>query len=180
MISVISYYISLGIHILIFISVYYYCIKIYGIKTTIITNLLLSSMILVMIFTGAYGIATLATDLNINYFWITDPISFFTFFILIFELARYSLKKNKGTIKKLKDIICVSILTSIYGICFQLIVDPTAAALGHYFFLDPPSVNIFGFPLWFIFSFSVYGLIGMIFLLIERYFTIKEINNLHL
>ncbi|MFW9873124.1 MAG: hypothetical protein ACFFG0_08495, partial [Candidatus Thorarchaeota archaeon] len=103
-------------------------------------------------------------------FGVTDPITIFTFFIVIFELARYSLKKQKGTKLYIKDIVIISIVTTLYGILFQLIVDPTAAALGIYYYRNPPAVNIFGFPIWFITAFAIYGLYTFVFLLFERYY----------
>lgn len=159
-------------------AVYYYCIKIYGIKTTIITNLCLSSMVLILIFTGVYSVADVQSDLPflINPFLITDPITIFTIFIIVFELARFSLKKEKGTNLSLKNIISVSIVVSLYGIFFQLLMDPTAAALGIYYYQNPPIINIFGFPIWFITAFAIYGLYAFIFLLIEWYY-IKRRNN---
>ena len=48
----------------------------------------------------------------------------------------------------MKDIILVSLTTTLYGICFQLIIDPTAAALGLYYYRTPPTINIFGFTIW--------------------------------
>jgi hypothetical protein len=53
-------------------------------------------------------------------------------------------------------------------------MDPTAAALGIYYYQNPPPINIFGFPIWFITSFAIYGLYAFIFLLIERYYFRKR------
>ena len=103
-----------------------------------------------------------------------EPISIFSVFVIVFEMARYSLKKTKGTELIYKDIIAISILTTIYGISLQLMMDPTAAALGHYYYNTPPAINIFGFPIWFITAFAIYGLYAFIFLLIERYFLHKS------
>jgi len=152
--------------------VYYYCIKTYGIKATIITNLCLSSLVLTLIFTGAYSVADLGTDLKIGdtVFLANDSLTIFTVFIVIFELARFSLKKTKGTDLSIKGIINISIVVTLYGVLFQLLVDPTAAALGLYYYRNPPPINIFGFPIWFITAFAIYGLYAFIFLLIERYY----------
>ena len=172
MVGIIYFYINLVINIYILIAVYYYCIKTYGLLATLLTNLCLSSMILILIFTGSYSIADLGTDLDIGrpVFLINDTITIFTVFIIIFELARYSLIKSKGVDLSIKDIIIISIVVTLYGIFFQFLVDPTAAALGVYYFQNPPTINIFGFPLWFITAFAIYGLYAFIFLLIERYY----------
>ncbi|MFX1601335.1 MAG: hypothetical protein ACFFB6_12120 [Promethearchaeota archaeon] len=172
MVGVIYFYINLIINIYILIAVYYYCIKTYGIKTTLITNLCLSSLVLTLIFTGTYSVADLGTDLEIGniVFLINDTLTIFSVFIVIFELARFSLRKTKGTDLSIKEIIIVSILVSVYGILFQLLIDPTAAALGVYYYQNPPTINIFGFPIWFIISFAIYGLYAFVFLAIERYY----------
>jgi hypothetical protein len=129
-------------------------------------------MVLALIFTGFYSVADLGTDLDIGnfYFLLNDTITIFTVFIVIFELARFSLKKTKGTDLTMRDIVFVSILVSLYGILFQVLVDPTAAALGIYYYQNPPPLNIFGYPIWFITSFAIYGLYAFFFLLIERYY----------
>jgi hypothetical protein len=129
-------------------------------------------MVLTLIFTGSYSIADLGTDLDIGniFFSVNDTLTIFTVFIVIFELARYSLKKPKGTNLTLKDIVIVSVVVSLYGIFFQVLMDPTAAALGIYYYQNPPVINIFGYPIWFITSFAVYGLYAFVFLLIERYY----------
>ena len=177
MFGIIYFYISLVINIYILIVIYYYCIKTYGVSATLLTNLCLSSMVLALIFTGTYSIADLGTELDIGkpVFLINDTLTIFTVFIVIFELARYSLKKPKGTDLSTKEIIFISAVVSIYGICFQILMDPTAAALGVYFYQNPPSLNIFGFPIWFITSFSIYGVYAFIFLFIERYYLKKAI-----
>lgn len=180
MIGIIYHYISLLINIYILIAVYYYCIKTYGIKATIITNLCLSSLVLVLIFTDTYSAADLefapfaSLKIGDTEFGVTDPITIFTIFIVIFELARYSLKKQKGTNLHIKDIIEISLVVTLYGILFQIIVDPTAAALGIYFYQNIPAINILGFPIWFITAFAIYGLYAFIFLLVERYFYQKN------
>ena len=178
MVTYLYYCINLVINLYILIAVYYYCIKTYGLKSTIITNLSLSLLVLCLIFTGAYSVADLGSDLEIPNiaFLLNDTLTIFTVFIVIFELARYSLRKTKGTKLSLKDIILTSIVVSVYGILFQFLIDPTAAALGIYYYQNPPSINIFGFPIWFITSFGIYGLYAFIFLLIERYYTKKSIN----
>ncbi len=178
MVGIIYYYISLVINIYILIAVYYFCIKTYGLKTTIITNLCLSSMVLTLIFTGSYSLADLGTDLDIGntFFLINDTITIFTVFIVVFELTRFSLRKSKGTDLSMKDIVIVSVVVSLYGILFQILMDPTAAALGIYYYQNPPPINFFGYPIWFIASFSVYGLYAFVFLLIERYY-FRKVNT---
>ncbi|MFX0038799.1 MAG: hypothetical protein ACFFCY_11605 [Promethearchaeota archaeon] len=179
MAGIIYFYFNLVIKIYILIAVYYYCIKTYGIKTTIITNLCLSSLVLILILTGSYSIADLGTDLDIgnNFFLVNDIITIFTVFIVIFELARFSLKKTKGTDLSMRDIVIVSVVVSLYGILFQVLMDPTAAALGIYYYQNPPAINIFGFPIWFITSFAIYGMYALAFLLIEHYIFQKSKRN---
>lgn len=172
----IYFYIWLVINIYILIAVYYYCIKTYGIKATIITNLCLSSLVLTFMFSGTYSVADVGSDLEFDPFLVTDPITIFTVFVVIFELARFSLKKTKGTDLSMKDILIISLVVSLYGILFQLLMDPTAAALGLYYYRDPPAINIFGYPIWFIIAFAIYGLYAFIFLLIERYY-FQKINR---
>jgi len=176
MVAIIYYYLNLVINLYILIAVYYYCIKTYGIKATVVTNIGLSSLVLILIFTGTYSVADLGSDLEIPQiaFLVNDSLTIFTVFIVIFELGRYSLKKAKGTELSIKDIIVTSIVVSVYGILFQLLVDPTAGALGIYYYQNPSPINIFGFPIWFITSFSIYGLYAFIFLLIERHFSQEE------
>ena len=178
MVGIIYFYINLLINIYILIAVYYYCIKTYGIKATIITNICLSSLVLTLIFTGTYSIADLGSDLDIvePVFLANDSLTIFSVFIVIFELARFSLRKTKGTDLSIKDIIVISIVVTLFGVLFQLLVDPTAAALGVYYYQNPPAINIFGFPIWFITAFAIYGLYAFIFLLIERYY-FRKING---
>ena len=94
--------------------------------------------------------------------------------MITFELGRYSLGKTKEINLSVRDIILVSILVSFYGVCHQPIIDLTAAAVGHYYYRNPPEVNIFGYPIIFLFSFSIYGLFAFIFLIIERYYKTKN------
>jgi polyferredoxin len=133
-------------------------------------------MVLTLIFTGSYSIADLGTDLDIgnSFFLINDSFTIFTVFIVIFELARFSLNKTKRTDLSFRDVLIVSIVVSLYGILFQILMDPTAAALGIYYYQNPPAINIFGFPIWFITSFAIYGLYAFIFLLVERYYDQKK------
>lgn len=178
MVGIIYFYIYLVINIYILIAVYYYCIKIYGIRATIITNLCLSSLVLSLSFIGVYSVADVGSDLKIGdiAFLANDSLTIFTLFIVFFELARFSLKKSKGIDLSIKEIIVISILVSLYGILFQILMDPTAAAMGFYYYLNPPAINIFGYPIWFITSFAIYGLYAFIFLLIERYY-FQKINR---
>jgi hypothetical protein len=181
MVGIIFHYISLVINFYILIAVYYYCIKTYGIKVTIITNACLSSLILILIFSGTYSAADLEfapfakLKIGDTEFGISDPITIFSIFIVIFELARFSLNKTKGTDLSVKDIFIVSIVVTLYGVLFQVLVDPTAAALGLYYYRTPPTINVFGFPIWFITAFAIYGLYAFIFLLIERYYYQRKI-----
>jgi hypothetical protein len=184
MVGIIYFYLNLVINVYILIAVYYYCIKTYGIKATIITNLCLSSLVLILVFSGSYSAADLGSDfpffklkIGETEFSVTDAITIFSVFIVVFELARISLKKPKGTNLSIKNIIVISIVVSLYGIFFQLLMDPTAAALGIYYYLNPPAINIFGYPIWFITAFAIYGLYAFIFLLIERYFYQKSHSN---
>ena len=149
MVGIIYFYIWLVINIYILIAVYYFCIKTYGIKATIITNLCLSSLVLTFMFTGTYSVADVGSDLDqiFDPFLVTDPITIFSVFVVIFELARFSLRKTKGTDLSMKGIIIISLVVSLYGILFQLLMDPTAAALGLYYYRDPPAINIFGYPI---------------------------------
>lgn len=94
---------------------------------------------------------------------------------IVFEIARFSLEKTKGTELSIRDVIVISIVVTVYGVLFQLLVDPTAAALGLYYHRNPSPVNIFGFPIWFITAFATYGLYAFVFLLIERYY-FQKIN----
>lgn len=180
MVGLIYFLLNLVVNVYVLIAVYYYCIKTYGLKATLITNLCLSSMVLILIFTGTYSVADLGSDypyLNVKIgeteFLVTDPITIFSVFIVMFELARFSVRKTKGTDLNLRDIVIISVVVTIYGVLFQLIVDPTAAALGIYYYQNPPPINIFGFPIWFITAFAIYGLIAFIFLLIERFYNQK-------
>ena len=179
MIGIIYFYFYLVINIYILIAVYYFCIKTYGIRATIITNLCLSSLVLTLSFVGVYSVADVGSDLKIGdtAFLVNDSLTIFTLFIVFFELARFSLKKPKGTDLSIKEIIAISIVVSLYGILFQLLMDPTAAAMGFYYYLNPPAINIFGYPIWFIISFAIYGLYAFIFLLIERYYFQKIDRN---
>ncbi|UCD01789.1 MAG: hypothetical protein JSV23_01860 [Promethearchaeota archaeon] len=178
MVGIIYFYLSLIINLYILIAVYYYCIKTYGIKATIITNICLSSLVLTLIFTGTYSVADLGSDLDIAepVFLVNDSLTIFSVFIVIFELARFSLGKIKGTDLTIKDIIVISIVVTLYGVLFQFLVDPTAAALGVYYYQNPPVINIFGFPIWFITAFAIYGLYAFIFLSIERHY-FQKINR---
>ncbi|MFX1355912.1 MAG: hypothetical protein ACFFA8_01385 [Promethearchaeota archaeon] len=181
MVGIIYFYLNLVINVYILVAVYYYCIKTYGIRATIITNLCLSSLVLILVFTGSYSVADLGSDFPFfilkvgeTEFSVTDAITIFSVFIVVFELARFSLKKPKGTNLSFKNIIVISIVVSVYGIIFQLLMDPTAAVLGIYYYLNPPIINIFGYPIWFITSFAIYGLYAFIFLLIERHFHMQK------
>jgi len=181
-VSFIYHILSIVIQLYILVAVYYYCIKIYGIKATLISNFCLSSLVLTLIFTGTYSAADLEfapfakMKIGDTQFGFSDPVTIFTFFVVIFELARFSLRKTKGMYLSIKNIIKISIVVTIYGILFQLLIDSTAAALGLYYYRNPPPINIFGFPIWFITSFGIYGLYAFVFLLFERYYMKRNIE----
>lgn len=139
------------------------------------------SFVLIQIFTDIYSIADLGgySFLNIKIgnveFLITDPINIFPLFMITFELGRISLRKTKGDDLLFKDIILISLVVSFFGFCFQPIIDFTAAAVGFYYYRTPPELNIFSFPIIFLFAFSIYGLFAFIFLLIESHY--KKMNQ---
>ncbi|MFW9875785.1 MAG: hypothetical protein ACFFG0_21995, partial [Candidatus Thorarchaeota archaeon] len=99
MANIIYYYLNLIINMYILIAIYYYCIKIYGIRANIITSISLSSLMLTLIFTETYSVADLGSDLEIPHttFLVNEAITIFLIFIIVFELARFSLKRSKGT-----------------------------------------------------------------------------------
>ena len=162
-------------------QVYIYCIKIYGLKVTIITNILVIGFLMSIILTDFYSIVPLGTNLPSCYlvkignteFLITDLISIFPTFIITFELGRISLKKTKNNSIAYQDILFISLLVSFYGFCFQMLLDISAAAVGLYYYLYPPELNILGYPIEFLLSFTIYGLWARIFLLIEKRYYLK-------
>ncbi len=167
-------WITLFITIGIVFSAYLYSYKVYGIKLTIIVALLLFAFVLVGVLTGGYSAANLfiyppfTATLNHTEFLITDPFSIFPSFLIIFELARYSVSRLRGSELTNRDILIITLLTSFYGICHQMFIDSTAGALGYYYVQNPPAWNIFGFPIIFLLSFTIYGLWGGIILLVEK------------
>lgn len=161
----------------ILIMVYIYSIKVYGLKVTLITNSLLAGFVIVnMIF--FYSAVPLGSDLPANFkqFFFTDITTIFPSFMITFELGRISLKKTKGNFLTNKDILYISLIVSFYGFCFQMLTDPTAAALRIYYYANPPELNIFGYPIAFLMSFTIYGLWGGIFLLLEKRNSIKKVK----
>jgi len=160
-----------------FIIVYYYSIKTYGLKTILIVNLVLSSFVLLIIITGSYSAADLRLppyfkgNIGGTEFHLTDPISIFPIFMIILELGRISWGKMKGDPLSNKDVIIMSIIVSIFGLCYQPIMDLTSAAVGYYYYQNPPVINIFGYPIWFLMSFGIYGLYALIFLMFEKYYS---------
>jgi len=165
-----------------YIIIYYYGVKVYGVKTTLIVNALTASFVIILIITGTYSAADLyihplfAGKYGETEFHFTDPISIFPSFMIIFELGRISLKKTRGTELTYKDICLVSILVSVYGVLFQPIGDLASSAVGSVYYLNPPVLNIFGYPIWFIISFWVYGVYAFIFLVIEKKFANRKEN----
>jgi len=160
--------------------VYIYCFKVYGVKTTLIINACTSSFVLIIIFTGFYSAAELHLPsyftgrIGETEFHLTDPIGIFITFIICFELGRISLRKIKGNPLTYKQIIYISILVSFYGMCLQPITDLTASAVGYYYYENPPEINIFGYPVWFFLSFSIYGFYALIFLLFEKKYSFNS------
>ncbi len=176
MIDLIYHFIGFSITIYILIVVYYYCFKIYGIKATVYMNFCLALIPIMGILTGSYALADLelapywTLQFGDTKFFATDPITIFPIFLIIFEFGRYTIGNPRKIELTPKKIILISLLTTIYGIAFQFIIDPTAAALGVYYYRTPPPINIYGFPIWFITAFGIYGLFAFIFLIIERYY----------
>ena len=128
-----------------------------------------------------YSSVPLGTDLPPSYqvkigntqFFFTDITGIFPSFMITFELGRISLNKTRGQPLNYKDILYISLIVSFFGFCTQILIDSTAAALGMYYYLFPPELNIFGYPIAFLLSFTIYGLWGAIFLLFEK----KSLDN---
>ena len=76
--------------------------------------------------------------------------------------------KMKGDELSNKDILIISIVVSLFGLCYQPIMDLTSAAVGYYYYQNPPELNIFGYPIWFLLSFGIYGLYAFFFLALEK------------
>lgn len=155
------------------ICAYFYSIKVYRIKITVITSFLITSFFLAILLSGAYYSVPLGSDLpfypRIGAF--TDMLGIFPTFLITFELGRYTLQKTNEISLSNKDIVSVGLLVGFFGFCFQMILDTSAAGLGLYYYTDPPPINIFGYPIYFLLSFTIYGLWGAIFLLFEKKFT---------
>lgn len=164
------FWIRFFLGIIMLICAYIYSLKVYGAKITIITTLLITSFFIVLWISGAYSSVPLGTDLPLNETIgvFTDMIGIFPSFLITFELGRYALGKTNDTLLTTKDIVFVGLLVSFFGFCFQVVLDLSAAGLGLYYFTDPPPINIFGYPLYFLLSFTIYGLWGAIFLLFEK------------
>jgi len=154
------------------ICAYLYSIRIYGTKVTSVTSLLITSFFIVIFLSGAYSSVPLGTDLpfynTIGPFF--DMVGIFPSFLITFELGRYALGKTNERYLTRKDIVSVALLVSFFGFCFQMALDISAAGLGLYFYTNPPPMNIFGYPVLFLLSFTIYGLWGGIFLFFERKF----------
>ncbi|MFX0208120.1 MAG: hypothetical protein ACFFDT_19190 [Candidatus Hodarchaeota archaeon] len=161
----------LGIFLLI--CAYIYSFKVYGLKITVITSLLITSFFLILFLSGAYSSVTLGSDLALTQITgaFTDMIGIFPSFFVTFELGRYALNKTNDKVLSLQNIVYVSILVSFFGFCFQMLLDTSAAALGLYYYTNPPVINIFGYPIIFLLSFTIYGLWGAIFLILEKRYT---------
>lgn len=149
---------------------YYYSIKVYGFKITVITSLSITSLFIVLLLSGAYSSVPLGTDLafQLTIGPFTDMLGIFPSFLITFELGRFTLRKTNVQSLTYNDIVFVSLLVSFFGFCHQLILDASAAGLGLYYYTDPPVLNLFGYPIIFLLSFTVYGLWGAIFLLFEK------------
>ncbi|MFW9904456.1 MAG: hypothetical protein ACFFFH_09000 [Candidatus Thorarchaeota archaeon] len=156
--------------ILLLLSAYIYSFKVYGLKITVITSFLITSFFLILFLSGAYSSVPLGSDLKLAQATgaFTDMIGIFPSFLLTFELGRYALNKTNDKVLNLQDIVYVCLLVSFFGFCFQMLLDTSAAALGLYYYTDPPVINIFGYPIIFLLSFTIYGLWGAIFLILER------------
>ncbi|MFW9993387.1 MAG: hypothetical protein ACFFD4_15190 [Candidatus Odinarchaeota archaeon] len=182
MITHIFFWIRSFLGIIMLTCAYIYSIKVYGIKITAITSLLITSFFIVIFLSGAYLSVPLGTDLpfyeTIGPF--TDMISIFPSFLITFELGRYALGKTNDKFLTSKDIVLAGLLVSFFGFCFQMILDTSAAGLGLYYYTDPPPINIFGYPVYFLLSFTIYGLWGTIFLLIEKTKSNDKILQEHL
>ncbi|UCG03376.1 MAG: hypothetical protein JSW11_05165 [Candidatus Heimdallarchaeota archaeon] len=139
-------------------------------KITMITSGLITSFFLVLFLSGAYSSVPLRSDLPIAQATgaFTDMIGIFQSFLVTFELGRYALNKTNGKALSNEDIVYVSLLVSFFGLCFQLLLDASAAGLGFYYYTDHPAINIFGYPIYFLLSFTVYGLWGAFFLILEK------------
>jgi hypothetical protein len=97
-------------------------------------------------------------------------IGIYPSFLITFELGRYALGKTKSRILTNQEIVRVGLLVSFFGFYYRVLLDVSVAGLGLYYYTNPPSINIFGYPIVFLLSFTIYGLWGGIFLLIEREF----------
>lgn len=163
--------------IILLVCAYIYSYKVYGLKITVVTSFLITSFFLILFLSGAYSSVPLGSDLALAQATgaFTDMIGIFPSFLVTFELARYALRKTNDTILSNEDIIIVSIVASFFGFCFQMLLDTSAAGLGLYYYTDPPVINIFGYPILFLLSFTIYGLLGAIFLVLE-----KKLSSRHL
>ncbi|UCE13078.1 MAG: hypothetical protein JSV04_12910 [Candidatus Heimdallarchaeota archaeon] len=170
MITSTFFWIRFFLDIIMLICAYVYSVKVYGVKITTITSLLITSFFLVILFSGAYASVPLGTDLpfyaTIGAY--TDMIGIFPSFLITFELGRYALRKTNDINLTYTDIVYVNLLVAFFGICFQIVLDDSAAGLGLYYYTDPPTINIFGYPIYFLLSFTIYGVWGAIFLLLEK------------
>jgi len=140
-------------------------------------NIALSSLVLIIIITGSYSAADLRLppyfkgNIGGTEFHLTDPISIFPIFMIILELSRLSYGKMRGNPLTNKDVIIMAIIVLIFGLCYQPIMDLTSAAVGYYYYQSPPEINIFGYPIWFLMSFGIYGLYAFVFLMLEKYYS---------
>ncbi len=159
--------------IIMIICAYIYSIKVYGGKITVITSGLITSFFVVLWISGAYSSVPLGTDIPFQETFgaFSDMISIFPSFLITFELGRYALGKTNDTSLTNKDIVLVGLIVSFFGICFQVALDISAAGLNLYYYTDPPPINLFGYPIYFLLSFTIYGLWGATFLVFERKFT---------
>ena len=167
----------LGIFLLI--CAYIYSFKVYGLKITVITSLLITSFFLILFFSGTYSSVPLSSDLELVQTTgaFTDMIGIFPSFLVTFELGRYALNKTNDKFTSNKEIVYVSLVVSFFGFCFQMLLDTSAAGLGLYYYTDPPVINIFGYPIYFLLSFTIYGLWGAIFLILERKYLLTDVSK---
>ena len=166
----IYFWIRFFLGILVLISAYLYSFKVYGLKITVITSLLITSFFLILFLSEAYSSVPLGSDLPLAQATgtFTDMLGIFPSFLVTFELGRYALKKTNDLTLSNKDIVYVCLVVSCFGFCFQMLLDTSAAGLGLYYYTNPPAINIFGYPIYFLLSFTIYGLWGAIFLVLER------------
>lgn len=170
MVTIAFFWIRFFIGLIMLICAYIYSIKVYGMKVTAITSVLITSFFTVLFLSGVYSSVPLGSDLSFQSIIgpFTDMIGIFPSFLITFELGRYALQKTNDKSLTNTDIVFVSLVVSFFGFCHQIVLDASAAGLGLYYYIDPPPLNLFGYPFYFLLSFTIYGLWGAIFLVYEK------------